>query len=159
MVPERVRGPLKLAAYLLVVASALAFAGATSRSQAAGAPVRHLPTPKHLSAQGYAELKGRMGRHGNSMSNLVKAVVLLDRPTIRTLAGRMGDEEIIAAQAGTRLVLPDEYFTEQSALRAAAQQLAVAALEGSSDAVLADRFSAVTRTCVTCHSVYLRGRP
>jgi hypothetical protein len=159
MVPERTRSSLRLTTGLVAVVGVLALAGGWSASRAAEAPLRGLPAPKHLSAQRQAEVKARMGRHGNAMSNLVRAVVLLDRPTVRTLAGRIGDEEIIAAHVGAKLALPDEYFTEQSALRGAAQQLAVAAAEGSSDATLADRFSAVTRTCVTCHSLYLRGRP
>jgi cytochrome c556 len=102
------------------------------------------------------------------MSNLVRAVVLLDRPTVLALAQRIADEEIVAragaATQGTkRLPLPFQFFTEQDALRSAAQQLAAAAAQGNdglvaSDSALADRFATLARTCVACHSAYLHGR-
>ena len=125
-------------------------------------PLQRLPAPQNVSAQLQLEIKGRMTRHGATMSNLVKAVVLLDRPTIRILAGRIADEEIVArvgaASGGSKAVaLPSQFWKEQDALRAAAQELAVAALPAGEDEALADRFSTVTRTCVACHSAYLHG--
>ena len=56
-------------------------------------------------------------------------------------------------------MLPPKFFVEQDDLSAIARQLAVAALEGGDDKALADRFSALTRTCVSCHSTYLHDRP
>jgi hypothetical protein len=99
------------------------------------------------------------------MSNLIRAVVLLDRPTIRALASRIADEEIVALSNKTslerrRLNLPQDFFAEQTALSVAARALAAAAsADGGDDAALADGFSALTRTCIGCHSVYLHGRP
>ena len=126
-------------------------------------PAQTLPAPAHVSAQTRQELKARMGQHGTSMQNLVRAVVLLDRPTIRVLATRIADEEIIARTASTREgprpLLPPKFFTEQDDLGAIARQLAAAAVDGGDDKTLADRFSALTRTCVSCHSTYLRDRP
>lgn len=141
-------------------------AGAT----AAPAPVpearQALPGPEHISPNARAELKARMGRHGNTMSNLVRALVLLDRPTIRALAGRIADEEVVARvegspRGGKKLDLPAQYIAEQDRLRTVAQQLAAATLEPDrdSDLVLADRFATLAHTCVACHSVYLYGRP
>jgi hypothetical protein len=52
-------------------------------------PASHLAAPENVASTTLTELKARMERHGNNMSNLVKAVVLLDRPTISTLAGRI----------------------------------------------------------------------
>jgi len=87
----------------------------------------------------------------------------LDRPTIRILAGRIADEEVIArvgaAGASKRPPLPREFFVAQDELSVNARQLAVAAKEGGDDRSIAERFAAVTRTCVTCHSAYLHGRP
>jgi hypothetical protein len=125
---------------------------------------RRLPAPEHVSPETRAELNARMSQHGTTMSNLVRSVVLLDRPTIRTLASRIADEELIAGagkanQERKRLALPREFFTEQSALTVVARELATAAVDGSDDLALADRFSTLTRTCVGCHSVYLHGRP
>ena len=78
----------------------------------------------------------------------------------------MADDEAIA-RAGSnnsiaerrQLNLPPEFFAEQSALSVAARELAATAVDGGNDEELAHRFSALTRTCVGCHSVYLHGRP
>lgn len=105
-----------------------------------------------------------MGRHAEVVSNLVRAVVLLDRPTIRVLANRIADEEVIAGadkSASERLPLnlPPEFLGEQTALATAARELAGAAADSGNDQALAQRFGAVTTTCVGCHSVYLHGQP
>ena len=124
---------------------------------------RHLAAPQYVTANTRAELAARMGRHAEVMSNLVRAVVLLDRPTIRMLANRIADEEVVAradksAPERMPLNLPPEFLQEQTALATAARQLA-GATDSEDDQVLAQRFSAVTTTCVGCHSVYLHGRP
>ncbi len=105
-----------------------------------------------------------MSRHGEVMSNLVRAVVLLDRPTTRVLAGRISDEEVIAhsnksGSARLPLNLPPEFLGEQTALTSAARALALAATDRGDDQLLARRFAELTTTCVGCHSVYLHGRP
>lgn len=119
--------------------------------------------PENLSAANRAELHARMSRHGSVLSNLVKAVVLLDRPTIAVLAGRIADEEVVARTEADgskkwEARLPKGFFVEQDALRAAARDLAASAVDGASDDTTADRFASVAHTCVACHSVYLRGR-
>ena len=99
-----------------------------------------------------------MGQHAASMQTLVQAVVLLDRPTIQLLANRIADEEVFARTGSIRerqrQIFPPRVFTEQEQLGAAARELAVAA-GAEDDKSLADRFAAVTRTCVSCHSAYL----
>jgi hypothetical protein len=149
---------------VLTVASVLSLVGGgvALRQAFAAAPPQRLPAPKHMPADAIATIKARMHRHGNTMSSLLQAVVLLDRPAIRTLAGRIADEEIVAGlEAGKDLkpLLPSEFFDQQDILRDAAQQLAVAARAEGDDKVLADRFATVTRTCVTCHGIYLRHGP
>jgi cytochrome c553 len=125
---------------------------------------RHLAVPDHVTADTRAQLAARMSRHADVMSNLVRAVVLLDRPTIRVLASRIADEEVIAQ--GDRsmperppLNVPPEFVAEQTALATAARQLAAVAVDRGDDQLLAQRFAEVTTTCVRCHSVYLHGRP
>jgi cytochrome c553 len=125
---------------------------------------RHLAVPDHVTADTRAQLAGRMTRHADVMSNLVRAVVLLDRPTIRVLASRIADEEVIAQGDRTTpdrppLNVPAEFLGEQTALATAARQLAAAAVDRGDDQLLAQRFAEVTTTCVGCHSVYLHGRP
>lgn len=132
-------------------------------SSAAPKSSDHL-VPEHIPSDTRTELTARMGQHGVTMSSLVRAVVLLDRPTIRTLAGRIADEEILAQTGKPRrdrrpLPLPPEFPAEQTRLSLAARDLAVAAKDGGDDRALAERFAALTSACVTCHSVYLHGRP
>jgi hypothetical protein len=141
----------------------LAVPGADAASEAPRV-AQLLPAPEHVPSQTRAELHARMGRHADTMSNLIRSVVLLDRPTIRALASRIADDEIVAVSNQTsperrRLNLPQDFFAEQTALSAAARALAAAAAADAGDAALADGFSALTRTCVGCHSVYLHGRP
>lgn len=97
------------------------------------------------------------------MSNLVRALVLLDRPTIANLALRIADEEVIARAEGggpdkLRTLLPKEFFNEEGALQNSARDLAAAASNKEADSVMADRFAAVAKTCVSCHSIYLHAR-
>jgi hypothetical protein len=127
-------------------------------------PLEHLLPPENVAATTRADLRGRMSRHGNNMSALVKAVVLLDRPTVTALAGRIADEEYLAKIENGGLdrwrpLLPKPFFVEQEALRAAATALAESAARGASDEVLADRFSTLTHTCVRCHGSYVHDLP
>ena len=148
---------------LLLIAGFFALRAQSHAGEPAKAPAVRLVDPDNLSAATRAELQSRMGRHGNAMSNLVKAVVLLDRPTVTVLAQRIADEEVVArveANGSKKWAarLPKDFFTEQDALRAAARDLAAAAVHGGSDSSLADRFATLAHTCVACHSVYLHGR-
>jgi len=144
-----------------LVVSRRAYSGPPVIQPAIEPPVSSLPAPEQIGPEAQAELKARMGRHGNTMSSLVRAVVLLDRPTIRTLAGRIADDEIIArgdaaSKTKKRLALPPAFYEAQDSLRASAEALAgAAALPRSDDRALADDFAAVARSCVSCHSVYL----
>ena len=56
-----------------------------------------------------------------------------------------------------RLALSPALAAEQTQLHSVARQLAAAAVATSDDGELADRFAALTRTCVSCHSVYMHG--
>jgi cytochrome c556 len=147
---------------LLPLALVLVVTG-TAISALAPRVASKLPPPEHVTAETRAELKSRMAVHGTTMSSLVQAVVLLDRPAIKTLATRIADAEVIARSdatgAGKRaLALPDEFFVQQTKLADAARQLAAAAANAGEDAALADQFATLTRTCVTCHSAYLHGQ-
>jgi hypothetical protein len=125
-------------------------------------PAQHLPVPEHVTPDTRPEMRARMARHGETMSNLVRSVVLLDRPIIRILATRIADEEVIArvgsGREQRRPPVPRDVLLAQDELSGSARQLAAAAVEGGDDKILAERFAAVTKTCVTCHSAYLHGR-
>ena len=121
------------------------------------------PIAERVSTETRAKLSARMGRHGRVMEQLVRSVVLLDRPSIRTLAERIADEETLSRGESPvgerkRLALSPDFTAEQTQLHAVARQLAAAAVAGGDDVELADRFAALTRTCVSCHSVYMHGR-
>lgn len=157
--------PFRRSQQLAIVGVLLSVLVQPSTSGAGNPPAaaRHLRAPAHVRYDTQAELAARMGSHGQVMENLVRAVVLLDRPTIRQLAGRIADEEVVV-HAGRSvheplpLALPREFFLEQTKLVVAARDLAAAAGKDD-DRVLADRFAAMTGACVACHSAYLRGRP
>jgi hypothetical protein len=147
---------------LVSVSGAIAAPAATPRPPAPTA-ARRLPAPEHVDTETQREVKARMGQHGSTMEALVRAVIVLDRPTIRVLATRIADEEVAARAGGARdkqrSSLPAQFFAQQDELAIFARQLAVAAHDGGDDKVLAEHFSAVMRTCVGCHSTYLHDRP
>ena len=145
----------------------VAIVGIASLSEASAGPkgpLLHLMPPEHVAASTRADLRARMSRHGNGVSTLVRAVVLLDRPTITTMAQRLADEELLARDEAQsvdiwRPLLPKAFFAEQNDLRESARNLARAAAQGESDNALADRFATLTRTCVRCHGAYLHELP
>lgn len=156
--------PTRVFIVLGLVVGLLGLAGLSRATGRQKGPLVHLLPPENVAASTRAELQGRMGRHGNTMSTLVRAVVLLDRPTISTMAQRIADEELLARADSKgmdpwRPLLPKGFFLEQDALRSSAGALARAAAQGEADSVLADRFGDMTRTCVRCHSAYLHDLP
>ena len=151
-----------LATVLALVGLVLGLAG-LSRATPRG-PLLHLLPPENVAASTRAELRARMDRHGNTMSTLVKAVVLIDRPTITTMAQRIADEELLARPDSQtfdrwRPLLPKAFFVEQDTLRATARALAQAAAQGEPDSLLAERFGTLTATCVRCHGSYIHDLP
>lgn len=151
--------PFVLAGLVALTGAALAADKPPGR---APQPTDHQPRHEGMSDAARAELRARMGQHGSTISTLVKAVVLLDRPTVAALAGRIADAEVVArVEAGGKgsppSLLPKDFFVEEDRLRDAARDLAAAAAHREPDAVLADRFATLAHTCVTCHSAYLRG--
>jgi len=155
-------GPMHRSAIAGALAALLSVAGAVAAPKPP-APAQRLAAPEHLDPKARQEIKARMGQHATTMQNLVRTVVLLDRPTIRVMAARIADEEVVA-RTGAKgdkqaPALPAKFFAEQDALATAARQLAAAAVDGGDDKTLAERFAALTRTCVGCHSTYLHDRP
>src|SRR5438045_998958 len=130
---------------------------AATPKPAAPSPARRLAVPDDVSPRARQVLKTRMGQHATSMENLLRAVVLLDRPTVKVLADRIASEQAFAAGPLTDLNLPPQIVGEGEAFAAAAREVAFVAATGRSDDVLADRFAVLTRTCVSCHGGYLHG--
>lgn len=151
---------------VLAVAAFCGMVAASSSGGAAGqpAPARRLRSPEHVPSTTQTEITRRMVQHGETMAGLVRAVVLLDRPTIRVLATRIADEEVVAHASKSPhepvpLSLPREFFLQQTRLAGAARDLAAAVVQGADDGALGERFAVVTSTCIACHSAYLHGQP
>jgi len=106
-------------------------------------------------------IASKMRRHGEQLRVLVSRVVVLDYDGIARAAGEIFDEPALARPtAGDQLnnLLPERFFVLQDALRSQARQVVEAAARRD-DAQLAAAFGDLTRTCVSCHEVYLRGTP
>ena len=127
------------------------------RTSREGAPGQ-VPSPARI------KLSARMTRHGKVMEELVRAVVLLDRPRVEALARRIANDESLSVSSSSieerrQRTLPPEVVVEQTRLGDVARRLsAAAAADSGDDDDLATRFAALTRTCVSCHSVFLRSR-
>jgi len=145
---------------LALIVGGLGLTAGAWAAEKAKVPLRRLPAPEKADPSARAAIRDRMARHGNTMTNLMKAVVLLDRTTISTLALRIADEEVVARAEGgatekLRAQLPKAFLDEQDQLRNSARALAKAVSQFETDTELADRFGTLARNCVTCHSVYL----
>jgi hypothetical protein len=158
---------LRSNARLLLILALLGGLAALGGLTHAAAPARarlHLLAPENVPPDARGEVRARMTQHAASMSTLVRAVILLDRPTISRVALRIADEEWLARGRSPELdtlrpLLPKAFFVEQETLRTTARALADAAVQGKPDEALADHFAAVTRTCVRCHGAYLHELP
>ena len=130
---------------------------AATTKLADSSPVRRLPAPEDVSPQAQRAVRTLLGQHATSMQNLVRAVVLLDRPTIKVLADRIAGEQPFAPPRESGPSIFFQIRGEGWAFAEAARELSFVASTSRSNALLADRFAALTRICVTCHSRYLHG--
>ncbi|HVZ72891.1 MAG TPA: hypothetical protein VHJ20_10995 [Polyangia bacterium] len=147
-----------------------AWAGAIALATAVGLavflrprPVAHeqLPPSGFISPALAAVLRNKMGHHELQMKALVTRVVLLDDDGVARAAGEIFDEPSFARPlAGDELngTLPDRFFALQDELRTRTRQLVIASGRHDRRAV-ADTFAELTKTCIACHEVYLRGAP
>ena len=118
-----------------------------------------LAAPEHIPPAARAVIASKMRRHAQQLPALVSQVVVLDYDGVAKTAGEIFDEpEIARPVTGDELngLLPERFFLLQDALRTAARQVVEAAARRDS-ARLAGALSELTRTCVSCHDVYLHG--
>jgi hypothetical protein len=102
-----------------------------------------------------------MSRHAQQLPTLVLEVVVLDYDGVARTAGEIFDEPQIARPlTGDELngLLPERFFALQDALRTQSRQVVDAAARRDS-AQLAGTFSELTKTCISCHDLYLHGTP
>ncbi len=120
-----------------------------------------LAVPERISPPMRQVIASKMRRHAEQLPALVSKVVVLDYDGVAKTAGEIFDEPQLARPvAGDELnsVLPERFFVLQDALRSGARQVVEAAAQRDA-ARLAQTFGDLTRTCVSCHDVYLRGTP
>lgn len=104
-------------------------------------------------------LRRRMEGHGREQARLVKAVTLLQRDVVKSVAEDLAAEpRLVRPRAGAsdelNSALPERFFVLQDALRASAKALADAA-DKKDDVGVTKTFGQLVETCVTCHSAYL----
>jgi hypothetical protein len=130
-------------------------------------PTRSIPhgpelaAPEGIPPAARAVIASKMRGHAQQLPALVSAVVVLDYDGVARTAGEIFDEPQLARPVtGDELngLLPERFFVLQDALRTEAREVVEAAARRDSGA-LAGAFSALTRTCVSCHDVYLHGAP
>jgi cytochrome c556 len=100
-----------------------------------------------------------MRRHAENMEVLLRAALMLDYAGTAAIADRILDEPRVSRAPGdpdaVNAAFPPEFFRLQDQLYSAATELAAAARQRD-DAALAGAFARLSRTCVSCHSIYLR---
>jgi hypothetical protein len=149
-----------LVATSTLVAGAIAVALILKPSRSIS-PLRELGTPEHIPAAARAVIRSRMQRHGAQLGLLVSETVLLDYDAAARTAGEIYDEPTLARPVtGDELngVLPERFFTLEDDLRAETRRLVIAAARRDS-AQLTGALSALTKSCISCHELYLHGSP
>jgi len=148
----------------IVIATSTLVAGAIAvalilRPSRTISPGPELAAPERISPAMRSVIRSKMQRHGEQLSALVSRVVVLDYDGVARTAGEIFDEPTLARPvAGDELnrVLPDRFFELQDALRTQARQVVDAAARHDS-ARMSEAFSSLTRSCIACHDLYLRG--
>ena len=130
-------------------------------------PTRSIPrgpelaAPERIPPAARAVIASKMKRHAQQLPVLVSEVAVLDYEGVARTAGEIFDEPQIARPiTGDELngLLPERFFVLQDALRTEAR-LVVEAAARRNGAELAGAFGDLTKTCVSCHDVYLHGAP
>jgi hypothetical protein len=148
----------------LIIVSSTAVAGAIAvalilRPSHSIAPGPELAVPERIPPAARAVIRSKMHRHAEQLTGLVMKVAVLDYDGVARGAGEIFDEPTLARPVtGDELngLLPERFFELQDALRSQARKVVDAAARRDS-AQLASGFGDLTKTCVACHDVYLRG--
>jgi hypothetical protein len=120
-----------------------------------------LAAPERIPPAMRAVIASKMRRHAEQLPALVSSVVVLDYDGVARVGGEIFDEPQIARPLdGDELngLLPERFFVLQDALRSSARRIVEAAAQRDRDR-LAETFGELTKTCVSCHDVYLHGAP
>lgn len=123
-------------------------------------PSRNLVPAGDISDTSREYLARRMRDHGQTTTDLLFAVILLDNEGTQRIAGGMAKWNAPGAhevQNEERLhsEFPETFFDLETSLRISAMSLSAAAAKGDAGAV-ATQYSALVSTCVDCHALFTR---
>lgn len=122
-------------------------------------PGAELATPERIPPAARAVIRSKMRRHAEQLPVLLSRAVVLDYDGVASTAGEIFDEPQLARPVrGDELngLLPERFFVLQGTLRAEARQVVEAAARKDS-AALGGALADLTKTCISCHDLYLRG--
>jgi hypothetical protein len=119
-----------------------------------------LPTAEGLPLAARDALALRMSHHAVDLEGLLNAALMLDHALAETEGTALANSPRIGRplpgeQGSLSALLPPRFFSMQDKLAQQAQAVAMAA-RIRDDRRLAKALGALTRTCVECHSVYLK---
>ena len=148
----------------VVIASSTLVAGAIAvalilRPTHSIAPGPELAAPERIPPAARAVIRSKMQRHAGQLSTLVTSVIVLDYDGVARSAGEIFDEpELSRPVTGDELngLLPARFFNLQSDLRAQAR-LVVGAAARRDGVSLTSAFGELTKSCIACHQLYLKG--
>jgi hypothetical protein len=141
---------------LVAAAIAVALILRPSRSISPGPEIA---TPERIPPAARAVIRSKMQVHRAQMADLILRVVVLDYDGVARAGGAIFDEPTLARPLGgdeLNGVLPERFFALQDDLRAEARRV-VAAAARKDGPLIATELGVLTKTCVTCHDLYLRG--
>ncbi len=150
---------------LLLILGLLASPGGVADA-AKTAPVRHtraelkLPISEKIPRAARESLRSRMDRHGDDMTLLMAAVLMLNYEMAEDLARSIHSEPKLSRPGPGELdtlnaQLPPVLFDLQDQLSVRAQGL-IDAAHARDAKNLVKAFGAMSETCVACHSAFLR---
>jgi len=117
--------------------------------------VRSEPLPE-LAAK---VMRKQMGRHAQRMEGLQWSALLLNYETTKAISSSIASEPRIARPTGDmdtiNQIIPPAFYDLQDELHSAAGELATAS-EAKDDPGMTKAYARLTKTCISCHSLYLR---
>ena len=110
--------------------------------------------PQTVSSDVKSFLKGKMKSHNKDMRDLVLAIATLKYDEAKRLSQSIATAPRLDKASGASVDLPPAYFTLQDTLKKQAEAISTAC-DAKNPEDLAATFSAMMRTCVSCHNAYL----
>jgi hypothetical protein len=120
----------------------------------------HLKRGQPLPAPVRTALRQIMTDHGDDMESLLWSALMLDYESTEAIADRMVSSPSFSrpgpgSEGTLNEHMPAAFFELQDELEKATANLRKAANE-KDDAAMASEYSNVARTCISCHSLYLK---